>query len=433
MCPDAVPTELAASDPPVSPPSRRTLLAGALGALAATVATALGRPAPADAAAGSTLVIGSEANNAGSANTQLLTNSSVVAFKLLQQGPGTALMGYATPASGATRGVYGRTDSPNGFGVQGRNAGAAGSGAAVQAIGGNNIGVDASTDNNTRYAVKGVNNGVNGTAIFGDSAGGTGVYGNAPSGTGVRGVSSGGYGMYGSSSSGVGVVGGSSTYFGVAGGSSSGTGVRGSSSSGAGVWGESDSGYGVYAYSGYNAAVYGYSVNSYAGYFQGPIFATSANASIKAFRIDHPLDPAGQALMHSCVESNERKLVYDGVVTTDARGEATVELPAYFGALNRDLRYQLTVIGSFAQAIVKAKVKANRFTIATSEPGVEVCWQVSGVRQDAYATAHPLVVESAKTGREKGKYLNPLEHGQPASAGVDYELRQGLEAVPPPA
>jgi hypothetical protein len=103
---------------------------------------------------------------------------------------------------------------------------------------------------------------------------------------------------------------------------------------------------------------------------------------------------------------------------------ATVELPAYFDALNRDLRYQLTVVGSFAQAIVKSKANANRFVIATSEPGVEVCWQVTGVRQDAYAKAHPLVVEAAKTGREKGRYLTPLEHGQPESAGVDYELRR---------
>jgi len=136
--------------------------------------------------------------------------------------------------------------------------------------------------------------------------------------------------------------------------------------------------------------------------------------------------------MHSCVESNERLTVYAGTVTTDAQGEATIELPGYFGALNTDLRYQLTVIGSFAQAMVKRKVSGNFFSIATSEPGTEVCWQVSGVRQDAYAKAHPLVVESVKTGREKGKYLNPVEHGKPERLGVDYELRQAMPATSGP-
>ena len=38
--------------------------------------------------------------------------------------------------------------------------------------------------------------------------------------------------------------------------------------------------------------------------------------------------------------------VYNGNVTLDSKGEATVELPDYFGALNRDYRYQLTPIGA---------------------------------------------------------------------------------------
>jgi len=95
------------------------------------------------------------------------------------------------------------------------------------------------------------------------------------------------------------------------------------------VRGDSTTGHGVYGGSG----------SGYAGYFAGALYANSAHANDKAFRIDHPLDPANKVLMHSCVESNERKLVYDGVVITDAAGEATVELPGYFGALNRDVRY----------------------------------------------------------------------------------------------
>jgi hypothetical protein len=92
-------------------------------------------------AAGSALIIGNSANNAGTSNTILTTSSSVVAFELLQNGPGTALMGYVTPGSGGTRGVYGRSDSPNGDGVQARNAGAKGTGAALHAYGQANIGI----------------------------------------------------------------------------------------------------------------------------------------------------------------------------------------------------------------------------------------------------------------------------------------------------
>lgn len=74
--------------------------------------------------------------------------------------------------------------------------------------------------------------------------------------------------------------------------------------------------------------------------------------------------------------------IYNGNITTDANGDATVVLPAYFEALNRDFRYQLTVIGQFAQAIVQDEIQANHFTIKTDKPGVKVSWQVTGIRQD---------------------------------------------------
>jgi len=69
-----------------------------------------------------------------------------------------------------------------------------------------------------------------------------------------------------------------------------------------------------------------------------------------SFRIDHPQDPAGKYLSHSFVESPDMKNVYDGVVTTDARGAAAVELPDWFETLNRDFRYQLTPIAAARQS-----------------------------------------------------------------------------------
>jgi hypothetical protein len=46
----------------------------------------------------------------------------------------------------------------------------------------------------------------------------------------------------------------------------------------------------------------------------------------------------------------------------------TVRLPAYFDRINIDLRYQLTVIGQFAQAIIAKKEAGNRFVIRTDKP-----------------------------------------------------------------
>ena len=91
---------------------------------------------------------------------------------------------------------------------------------------------------------------------------------------------------------------------------------------------------------------------------------------------------------------------------------ATVTLPAYFCALNRDYRYQLTVLGQFAQAIVSRKIIAdNTFQIRTDKPNVEVSWQVTGIRQDAYAKENPIVVEEAKPPGEQGMYLYPAGFG----------------------
>ncbi len=69
--------------------------------------------------------------------------------------------------------------------------------------------------------------------------------------------------------------------------------------------------------------------------------------------------------------------VYNGNIVIDENGEVVVKLPDYFNALNQDFRYQLTVIGAFAQAIVSEEVQKNRFKIKSSKPNVKVSWQVS--------------------------------------------------------
>jgi len=157
---------------------------------------------------------------------------------------------------------------------------------------------------------------------------------------------------------------------------------------------------------------------------------TSGNVSIKgnlskgggSFKIDHPLDPANKYLYHSFVESPDMMNVYNGNVVTNQRGLATVVLPDYFEALNRDFRYQLTVIGQFAQAIVAREILRNRFTIRTDKPGVKVSWQVTGIRHDAYADAHRIQVEEEKAPQEQGRYLHPELFGASPEQAIGMRL-----------
>jgi hypothetical protein len=165
-----------------------------------------------------------------------------------------------------------------------------------------------------------------------------------------------------------------------------------------------------------------------AGVFAGNVQITgNVSKGGGSFKIDHPLDPANKYLYHSFVESPDMMNVYNGNVTTDDKGEATVQLPDYFEALNRDFRYQLTTIGQHADAWVAGKISDNRFTIATDKPNVEVSWQVTGIRQDPYANAHRIPVEQDKPAGDQGKYLHPTEWGQPESLGVDYEEQQAIQ------
>jgi hypothetical protein len=131
------------------------------------------------------------------------------------------------------------------------------------------------------------------------------------------------------------------------------------------------------------------------------------------FAIDHPLDPTNKYLYHSFVESPDMMNVYNGNATTDQHGLAVVTLPSYFEALNKDFRYQLTPMGSFAQATVAKEVHDNQFTIRTNKPGIKVSWQVTGVRHDAFAEQNPIHVEEEKAPRDRGYYMHsvPMKEG----------------------
>ena len=198
-----------------------------------------------------------------------------------------------------------------------------------------------------------------------------------------------------------------------------------------GVFGEGAGGtnnaYGIYGEglgdSDYSIGVYGYdggtATNNYAGYFVGDVdIIGTLSKSGGTFKIDHPQDPANKYLIHSFVESPDMMNIYNGNIVTDAQGLAVVQLPGYFEAENIDFRYQLTVIGEFAQAVVKEKISGNQFIIMTDKANIEVSWQVTGIRNDAYAREYRVIPEVDKKGVEKGKYLHPELFGRSKSEGM---------------
>ena len=341
-------------------------------------------------------------------------------------GNGAGVLGSGGGNSG--RGVEGQGGGPNGEGVVGTGFGGA---AGVRGVGGSGGGVGVE-GRSVQIGVLGTSlgagvstAGVEGYGGPNDAIGVIGVGGDS-GGTGVRGDGGrgGGVGVHGQGGAigGIGVFGrGSGVYDGVrgqvgAGGDSAPSGVRGISDApnGNGVIGAADNGTSAFG-------VWGLSSNGFAGYFQGRVNVTGMlTKGGGAFRIDHPLDPANKYLSHSFIESPDMKNMYDGVAGLDANGEAVVELPAWFEALNKDFRYQLTCIGGFAPVYIAGKVANNRFKIAGGAPGMEVSWQVTGIRQDAWANAHRIPVEEDKPAEERGFYLHPELFAAPEEKGMDW-------------
>ncbi len=161
---------------------------------------------------------------------------------------------------------------------------------------------------------------------------------------------------------------------------------------------------------------------AYAGNFGGDVNVTGAIfAGAKDFKIDHPVDPANMYLYHASVESSEMMNIYSGNVILDANGAATIQLPEWFEALNNDFRYQLTAIGAAAPGLhVATEVANHQFAIAGGAPGMKVSWQLTAVRHDAFAKAHPLVVEQEKNAHERGFYIHPELYGQPNEKQIEW-------------
>ena len=157
----------------------------------------------------------------------------------------------------------------------------------------------------------------------------------------------------------------------------------------------------------------------------GDFTATGA----KAFKIDHPLDPENKYLCHAAVESSELKNFYDGLAVLDEKGEAVVEMPPWFEALNEKIRYQLTPLGFTPHPLyIAAELENNRFRIAGGSPGLKVCWQVTGGRKDVYAQTSGFQAEIPKAPHEQGCYLNPDLYGKAQEKGLFYAVNMPLHS-----
>jgi hypothetical protein len=182
-----------------------------------------------------------------------------------------------------------------------------------------------------------------------------------------------------------------------------------------GVSGRSTNNIGVLGVSGSGDGVRGVSTTGLAGNFLGNVSISGdlavGGALSKAsgsFKINHPLDSANKYLYHSFVESPDMMNIYNGIALLDEDGRAVVTLPEWFEALNKDFRYQLTAVGAPGPELYIAReIKSNTFEIAGGKPGLKVSWEVTGIRQDAYANAHRVPVEEDKAAHERGTYLYP--------------------------
>ena len=353
----------------------------------------------------------------------------------------------AAPTSGQVLGFNGSSlvwQSPSVFSGVAHDATLMGNGAAVAPLG---VAIPlrlfdspGSGIQSVLLVVNTVPSGLGATIIGGDSATGEGI----PSGSGVRAL--GGMGLFGDHG-GIGVEAfGGEADSGVSTSGNGGTGMKafgGASSSGNGglgvevIGGHSDSGEG-----GFGADIRGGTSTSGLGgtgmvvfsgtgpqgsgpaaEFNGAVYILgNLNvAGTKNFKIDHPLDPENKYLIHAAIESSEVLNIYNGNVRLDQDGEAVVQLPNWFEALNNDFRYSLTSIGAPGTGLYIAnEVKGNRFKISGGAPGAKVSWQVTGVRSDAAMLKHPFKVEQDKPARERGSYLSPDAYNQPEEKRIEW-------------
>jgi hypothetical protein len=163
-----------------TPRSRRALLVGAVGGLAAMAATMLGRPGVVSAADPNDVVLGALNESASATRIRNTTadDSTAKAIVGIATGPGIGVEGRSDESIG----VHG-TSGDGGIGVRGTST----------------VGVEGLSETAGLYGVGGFNSAADGFGIWGEANGaaGRGVYGtvSGQQGVGVWGVSAGAAGI----------------------------------------------------------------------------------------------------------------------------------------------------------------------------------------------------------------------------------------------
>jgi hypothetical protein len=336
---------------------------------------------------------------------QSVTAPSSDAIVATTTAPGAvALWGIASATSGGSTGLLGTTSDAAGVGVLGSNLS---NGPGVNGLSGTSFTGCTECINNS-YGVNDQSSSGYGLVGTVGSSGVDGVHGESWSeNSAVAGLNfntTSGYGVYGLASS------------------PGGTGVAGiNNSSSSGIGG------GFFSFSSGDALFVYNQSGGYAAFLEGNVDVDgNLSKAGGSFKIDHPLDPANKYLYHSFVESPDMKNIYDGVATLNANGEATIEMPDWFGVLNRDFRYQLTCIGGFAPVYIAEELANNQFKIGGGRAGMRISWQITGIRQDAWANAHRIPVEQEKEAKLKGLYLHPELYGAPAEKQIQWARHPGM-------
>lgn len=180
-------------------------------------------------------------------------------------------------------------------------------------------------------------------------------------------------------------------------------------------------GIGVFGYGG-DVGILGYSNGGSGFALYG--YGNTGAAGAKSFHIDHPLDPENKTLSHYSIESDEILNMYRGMIQLDANGQATVDLPNYFEAVNINPSYQLTAIGTSTQPYVTTEITNNQFTVSGA-PNTKVSWTVYAERNDPtiqYFSAKYNLKENVRAKRpsEVGRYITPQAYGQDETKAAWY-------------
>jgi hypothetical protein len=339
---------------PVTPRSRRAVLAGAIGGVAAAAASSLIRPSTVTATDHSPLIVG-EANSATLQTT--LTNATVGATTLsavtAATGSGTALLG----TSSAGRGITGSTQS--GIALRAA-AGADGVGAwvtsttgiALRASSGGQAANISSSSASVPSLVSQSTGGTVGVVGLGGNFApaaypdGVGVLGDNPAATGV--------GVWGRSTNGTAVLGDADTGYGIEAYGS--VGVYGSGGA-VGIIGDVDHATGVQGWTGLATAPdSGSDVGVWAGAENGRT-ALQTQGVVKMNR-------SGRTTV--AVGTSTRKIVVPGGITTSSMGFATIQV-------NRSGFYVRGVVLNPADSSITIYLNANVTTSA-----ITVAWVVLG-------------------------------------------------------